>query len=116
MALAAFKTDPVCKFLTATGTMSCANSLAGNRQPITPVEEGKTTEPEESSSALATAEHTSSESASPSPPEHTLETLLLMTKAARGPPSESRRRPTLMGAPGNYICRKIIDPSVSNKK
>mmetsp|Transcript_2842 Transcript_2842/g.4470 ORF Transcript_2842/g.4470 Transcript_2842/m.4470 type:complete len:251 (+) Transcript_2842:898-1650(+) len=88
----------------ALGTTSSDNSLAGRRQPMTPVLDGRTEDaPLGKLSAAATASHTISLSATPSPPEHTLETLLLMTSACRGPPSANRLRPTLMGAPGNLF-------------
>ena len=104
IALAAFIADPPCKLATATGTTSSASSLAGKRHPITPVEEGKTVlAPPGRLRALATASQTSSESATPSPPEHTFETLLLITRACRGPPAASRDLPTIMGAPGNWM-------------
>jgi hypothetical protein len=83
------------------GTISSANSLAGKRHPITPVLEGKTDEADAKLSPLATAAQTSSASASPSPPEQTFDTLLLITKASRGLPSAKRFLPTLIGAPGN---------------
>ena len=69
---------------------------------MTPVLEGKTCSRESSSSASATASHTISASFSPSPPEQTLDTLLLITNAAIGPPFASRFLPTRTGAPGNY--------------
>jgi hypothetical protein len=102
MALAALSAETVCKFWTATGTTSSANSFAGSRHPITPVDDGNTLlAPPARDKASATAWQTRSASATPSPPEQTLETLLLMTRAWRGPPSANRWRPTMTGAPGN---------------
>ena len=109
MASAAFITDSLCMFLTASGTTSSANSFAGNRHPITPVLEGKTKSEDSKLSALATASQTSSASASPSPPEQTLDTLLLMTRASIGPPAARRLRPTLIGAPGNFGTKNRIE-------
>lgn len=102
MALAAFSAEVVCRFATARGTTSAASSFAGSRHPMTPVDEGNTVEaPPGKLSALATAAQTSSASATPSPPEHTFETLLLMTRACKGPPCLMRFLPTITGAPGN---------------
>jgi hypothetical protein len=49
----------------------------------------------------ATAAQTDSAAAIPSPPGHTLDTLLLITRAWIGWPSERRDLPTLTGHPGN---------------
>jgi hypothetical protein len=93
----------VCKFLTASGTTSFASSFAGSLHPITPVLEGNTLPaPPGRFSSLATAAHTSSALATPSPPEQTFEILLFITIAWIGLPEERRDRPTLIGDPGNY--------------
>mmetsp|Transcript_17011 Transcript_17011/g.47787 ORF Transcript_17011/g.47787 Transcript_17011/m.47787 type:complete len:290 (+) Transcript_17011:18-887(+) len=117
MALAASSTDSDCKFWIACGTTSAASSLAGSFHPMTPVDDGRTESAESNPSASATDWQTSSASASPSPPEHTLETLLLMTNACSGLPLASRFLPTLTGAPGNRFdvntaAQLSVGPSV----
>ena len=42
IAVAALRADTDCKFCIASGTMSLANSMAGNLHPITPVDDGST--------------------------------------------------------------------------
>ena len=86
----------------ASGTTSSANSFAGSLQPITPVEEGMTElAPPDKFNFDATAAHTDSAAATPSPPGHTFDTLLLMTRACTAWPSARRDLPTLTGHPGN---------------
>mmetsp|Transcript_37689 Transcript_37689/g.91542 ORF Transcript_37689/g.91542 Transcript_37689/m.91542 type:complete len:241 (-) Transcript_37689:324-1046(-) len=118
MASAAFKADLICMFFTAAGTISSASSFAGRRHPMTPVLEGNTCSRESKFSDFATASQTNSASCSPSPPEHTLDTLLLMTNAAMEPPSARRFLPTRTGAPGNlfdvkHAAQLSVGPSVS---
>jgi hypothetical protein len=102
MAMAALSAEMDCKFCIATGTISVANSVAGNLHPITPVEDGSTDfDPCDNCNVCATASQTNSAFPTPSPPEQTLDTLLLMTKVWIGPFSSNRCRPTMTGAPGN---------------
>mmetsp|Transcript_1651 Transcript_1651/g.3754 ORF Transcript_1651/g.3754 Transcript_1651/m.3754 type:complete len:238 (-) Transcript_1651:194-907(-) len=117
IAFAAFSTEPDCKFFTAFGATSSANSFAGSLHPITPVLDGKTTDGDSNPSSFATDAQTSSASASPSPPPQTLDTLLLMTRVWSGPPPSKRFRPTLTGAPGNlfdvkHAAQLSVGPSV----
>jgi hypothetical protein len=86
----------------ALGTISSASSLAGRRHPITPVDDGRTAlAPPGRFSPLATAAHTDSDAATPSPPGQTFDTLLLMTIAWSGLPAERRDFPAMTGHPGN---------------
>mmetsp|Transcript_38510 Transcript_38510/g.103230 ORF Transcript_38510/g.103230 Transcript_38510/m.103230 type:complete len:310 (-) Transcript_38510:215-1144(-) len=95
--------DSACKLWTAAGTAAFISST-GRRQPMTPVEHGSTAPaPPARPRASATAPHTASLAASPSPPGQTLDTLLLTTIACRGFLSASRRRPTRTGQPGNAL-------------
>ena len=102
IACAAANALSVCNAPMALGTISSASSFAGNRHPITPVEDGKTDEaPPGRFNFAATEAQTDSAAAIPSPPGQTLETLLLMTSAWSGVPAERRDLPTLTGHPGN---------------
>ena len=58
-------------------------------------------EPPDRFNLSATAAQTDSAAATPSPPGQTLDTLLLMTSAWTGCPSDRRDLPTLTGHPGN---------------
>lgn len=90
---------------------------------MTPVLDGRTLcAPSARLSSFATAPQRYSELATPSPPEHTFETLLFIMIVWIGFPDDSRERPTLIGDPGNYEDKmekmsygKItIDEEVSN--
>mmetsp|Transcript_542 Transcript_542/g.1242 ORF Transcript_542/g.1242 Transcript_542/m.1242 type:complete len:295 (+) Transcript_542:333-1217(+) len=82
MASAAANALSVCNASIAVGTISSASSFAGNRHPITPVDEGRTElAPPDRFKLVATASQTNSAAAMPSPPGQTLEILLLMTSA-----------------------------------
>lgn len=105
IASAAIKAESDRRLEMASGTTSSANSFEGNLHPMTPVLLGKTlSRPCSSFSKVATDSHTSRASEIPPSgvPEHTLETLLLMTRAWSGDFFAKRSFPTLMGAPGNY--------------
>jgi len=85
IASAAANALSVCNASIALGTISSANSFAGNLHPITPVDDGKTElAPFGRFKLVATASQTDSAAATPSPPGQTLDTLLLMTSAWRG--------------------------------
>mmetsp|Transcript_9707 Transcript_9707/g.21043 ORF Transcript_9707/g.21043 Transcript_9707/m.21043 type:complete len:302 (-) Transcript_9707:487-1392(-) len=118
IASAAAKALSDCKASIAMGTMSSANSFAGKRHPITPVDEGRTElAPPGRFKFLATTSQTDSAAATPSPPGQTLETLLLITSAWSGWPPERRVLPTLTGHPGNLLLVKTaaqlsVGPSV----
>mmetsp|Transcript_40050 Transcript_40050/g.87458 ORF Transcript_40050/g.87458 Transcript_40050/m.87458 type:complete len:238 (+) Transcript_40050:893-1606(+) len=87
-------------------------SATGSRQPMTPVEQGRTAEfPPSSPSALATPSQTSSLAATPSPAGNTLEILLFTTTACSGFPSASLLRPTMTGAPGMAFLVKTAAQS-----
>ncbi len=103
ISLAASNAVSLCNVSIAFGTTSSASSFAGNRHPITPVLEGSTlSTPPGNFNKSATAWHTNSAFPTPSPPEQTLDILLLITIVWIGLPDDSRERPTLIGAPGNY--------------
>mmetsp|Transcript_15251 Transcript_15251/g.27718 ORF Transcript_15251/g.27718 Transcript_15251/m.27718 type:complete len:332 (-) Transcript_15251:627-1622(-) len=118
IASAAAKALSVCKASIAFGAISSANSFAGKRHPITPVDEGSTElAPPGRFKFVATASQTDSAAAIPSPPGQTLETLLLMTSAWSGCPPERRDFPTMTGHPGNLLLVKTaaqlsVGPSV----
>jgi hypothetical protein len=83
------------------------------RQPITPVDEGNTSLEDDSPSALAVEEHTSSAASTP-PGAQTFETLLLITTACSFPSfSAILDRPTITGAPGNaFFVKSAANESV----
>jgi len=70
---------------------------------MTPVLDGRTlSTPPGRLRAFATDSHTRLAFAMPSPPEQTLDTLLLITRVWIGFPDASLERPTRIGDPGNY--------------
>src|SRR5512138_100296 len=97
IASAAGSTEPPRSDDAAAGSAASIGST-GRRQPMTPVDDGRTSPGAQPTSRAASA-HTRSAASTP-PGAQTFAILLFTTRAASAGPS-ARRRPTITGAPGN---------------